>query len=164
MNKASLQDSFVKGRAQTNMDGFYNGKLLVLLPCTFLEHFAGFFVNFYLPWKGKYFYQKNHKGENILPKSAKKLLLLLPTKIIVDNSNSGGFHAFPFKTSLTKGVDDPVNVLHLDYDIPQNPPLIKRVVDEVVETEGGVFLGKAYLKEKNRQRLLAYFTLQKGTL
>jgi hypothetical protein len=52
-------------------------------------------------------------------------------------------------------------VLKIDYDRPGNPRLsIRRVLDELVQLDGGLYLGKAHLKWWwGRWQMVAYFTL-----
>jgi hypothetical protein len=62
---------------------------------------------------------------------------------------------------VTSGRLDPgVEVLRIDYDLPENPPLLRRIVDELVAVQAGVYLGQAILRRGNGGRRLAWFTLE----
>jgi hypothetical protein len=72
------------------------------------------------------------------------------------------YRAFAFRTYVAPGRADPDrNVLKIDYDRPGNPRLsIRRVLDELVQLDGGLYLGKAHLKWWwGRWQMVAYFTL-----
>jgi hypothetical protein len=51
-------------------------------------------------------------------------------------------------------------VLRIDYDLPENPPLLRRIVDELVAVQPGVYLGQAILRRSSGGRRLAWFTLE----
>jgi hypothetical protein len=70
---------------------------------------------------------------------------------------------YPFKTYVGKGlVDRSIEVLKIDYDIPQNPFWLKFILDEIVETEPNKFLGKVHLRFMSGITFtLGYFTLEK---
>lgn len=72
---------------------------------------------------------------------------------IFDASSSSGINVveekkiFPFKTYKNKGLTDKnLDVLTLDYNLPQNPFWVRAVVDEVVQHTLSKFTGKVYLK------------------
>lgn len=139
MNK---QKQFLRGKVPRNLDGFYKGELVEMFPKSFIEKLAHFVASFYLPWLGKTFFVKKQTGDNKLP--------FFP-------------HAFTFKTYEAKSIEGNIKVLVLDYDLPGNPAVVRRVVDELVEIDKGYLLGKAYVKGKKpvKPRLLAYFGLRK---
>ena len=57
------------------------------------------------------------------------------------------YRALRFTTSVAAGRLDPgVEVLRIDYDLPENPPLLRRIVDELVAVQPGVYLGQAILR------------------
>lgn len=155
-----LQQSFLKGTPAKDLDGFYKGALLQFIPTTPLESFAGLITKVWLPWYGKKFNKDKHSGINKLPSYViPPLRLLFGEKISGEDTNN--MFAFPFKTSTQKGLKDPMQVMQLDYDSPENPALVRNVVDELVTIGNNTYLGKAYLKKNNNVRLLAFFSLQK---
>lgn len=153
----SLSRSFQKGTPQ-KLDGFYRGTLLQLLPKTPAEQLGTLLSHLFLPWKGKEFFPKEQRGINILPSFISPFLSLVFPKA-VEKKDMKGVYAFPFKTRQTKGIQDTITVLRLDYDQPTNPPRVRQVVDEVVCIETDTFLGKAFLLEENTPRLVAFFKL-----
>lgn len=81
------------------------------------------------PWLGKSFNPESSSGINVI------------------SSNGDRKNVFPFKTeegiSLT---NKNLKVLKIDYDIKENPFWVRIVLDELVETSSGNYLGKAYLR------------------
>jgi hypothetical protein len=59
------------------------------------------------------------------------------------------------------GMLDQINVLQLNYDLPQNPPVVRKIIDEIVLVGNHEYLGKAYFMDKNMPRLVGYFRLKK---
>jgi hypothetical protein len=76
-------------------------------------------------WKGKEFDRAGQKGINIF--SARGIERRL----------------YPFSLSTGRGIKDrEIDVVKIDYDIDANPFWLRPVLDEVVEIEPGIFLGK----------------------
>lgn len=44
------------------------------------------------------------------------------------------------------GIDQDFQVIKIDYDLPENPWWLRLVVDEIVEVEPGLYLGKIHVK------------------
>lgn len=159
MNNPAFQKEFSTGMVPAELNGFYTGSLAMLFPRSFGEMFGSFFAEMYLPWSGKFFYGGHGMGDNILPSYLVPLLRFMFRDVHTKGADDGLFHAFPFKTSILHGLHDPIPVLQLNYDLIQNPPLVRSVIDEIVWVGEGKYLGKAHLKEKNSYRLVAYFRL-----
>lgn len=81
-------------------------------------------------WKGKVFDRANAKGINIF------------------GTRSGAEkEAYPFKTSVGKGLrDSEKDVLKIDYDLEGNPFWLRPALDEVVQVEPGILLGKLHYR------------------
>lgn len=80
-------------------------------------------------WMGKTFAAAENTGRNVFEKNGVRT------------------EKYPFKTYVTKGLRDPeLQVLAIDYDIPGNSFWLKWVLDEIVETAPGTYLGKAHLR------------------
>lgn len=91
------------------------------------------------PWMGKTFDRKNNVGTNNF----------LVGKITVEK--------FVFNTSLASGLQDThMNVLKVDYDNKNNSYFVRKILDEIVEIDTGVYLGKIHI------RLFSFFTLTVG--
>ncbi|MDD5068579.1 MAG: hypothetical protein PHS53_04540 [Candidatus Pacebacteria bacterium] len=54
---------------------------------------------------------------------------------------------YPFKTFFGPGIRDThLQVMKIDYDIPENPFWIRPILDEIVETAPGEYMGKLHLR------------------
>lgn len=60
---------------------------------------------------------------------------------------------------LHDGGDD---VLVLDYDVPENPPGIRQVVDELREIDTGLYLGTSNIAVGDDGRFMFYFGLEEA--
>lgn len=156
-----LSQQFLKGTCPKSLDGFYHGKLLELFPINIPEFLGDFVSKVWLPWYGKQFDSKNNNGNNVIPSYLSPLVTLRYGEKIILKKDSDTIHVLPFKTKITKGINDNINVLQLDYDIPENPEQVRTVVDELVKVAKNKYLGKAYLREDNTNRLVAFFSLEK---
>src|SRR5258706_3837317 len=133
-----LQNEFSKGKTPKDLEGFYEGSLALVLPTNTVEQIGSFISKLLLPWHGKTF--THNKGINNL---------------------SFGIKAFPFSTKITKGLEDNINVLQLNYDLAENPGKVRSIIDELTEVSKNTYLGKSFLKEKSGYRLVAFFLLKK---
>lgn len=101
---------------------FGQGRVPTRMPDGF---YAGSAAGYEGTWKGKEFDASNMKGVNIFRR------------------RNADRRLYPFSMSTGKGVSDTeLDVLRIDYDIDANPFWLRPVLDEVVEIEGGVLLGK----------------------
>jgi hypothetical protein len=80
----------------------------------------------------------------------------LPERELADR-----IEAFPFQTWVGPSVaGSGVTVLKIDYGRePTNPNLVRRVLDELVQLEDGVYLGKALIRIKSSYREVGFFRL-----
>src|SRR5580704_6090295 len=78
----------------------------------------------------------------------------------VNRVHLGGRHQlFPFLTRLEASVVDGQPALVLDYDLPDNPGLIRAIHDEVREVSPGLYLGPAMWKAAAGPTLVLWFAL-----
>lgn len=157
----TLEREFRSGSVPKPLDGFYRGELTLLLPVKPLEHIGGIISKIYLPWKGKTFDGEKSIGDNSLPRFMVPLLTLGNEKSFIVKEEGSIVRVFPFKTKIAKSMGGKIDVFQLDYNLPQNPPAVRKVVDELVEVGRNSYLGKAFLKENDSYRLVAFFRLQK---
>lgn len=94
-----------------------------------------------LSWKGKVFNAQDNSGVNKINDSER----------------------YKFKTYGGKGLQDKnLEVLRLDYNISENPLWLRPVLDEIVETKPGVYLGKIHVRIiPGLPFTLGYFNLEK---
>jgi hypothetical protein len=71
----------------------------------------------------------------------------------------GRHQLFPFQTRFGPSVIDGRRAILLDYDLPDNPLLIRKIHDEVREVSPGVFLGPAMWKSAKERTLVLWFAL-----
>jgi hypothetical protein len=102
-------------------------------------------VNAKTNWLGKKFNKEEATGINVFAK---------------DETQE---ERYKFKTYVAKGLADPsIEVLKIDYNIPGNPFWLRLILDEIVETEPGKYLGKLHLRLLPRLSFaLGFFSLRK---
>ncbi len=66
---------------------------------------------------------------------------------------------FPFHTRFGASAVDGEPTLILDYDLPRNPPYIRKIHDEIREVAPGIFLGPAMWKGATGKALVLWFGL-----
>jgi hypothetical protein len=72
----------------------------------------------------------------------------------------GRHHVFPFHTRVAASAIDGAPCVALDYDLPDNPGVIRKIHDEVREVSPGLFLGPAMWKRaKGQPALVLWFAL-----
>ena len=136
---------------QAAPEGFYNGSAYLL---------GGGPV----PWLGKSFDSANSLGFNIFtPQGAGLLKILTPLYKLFRKNTEGNTDAFFFKTRTEPALKDgAIDVIKLDYDSAENPFLIRIILDEIVETAPGQYLGKVHLKVfPGVYSTIGFFGLQK---
>ena len=126
----------------TNEKKFLSGSIKLPLPEGF---YKGKVTAYYGSWKGKEFDSLNSSGINVFQATPKDQKL------------------YPFKTFVAKGLrDTTIDVLVLDYNLPENPWWLRHIRDEIVQVDKGVFFGKLFLEViPGHPFALGYFTLQK---
>ncbi len=79
------------------------------------------------------------------------------------NANGTVTEKYPFKTSIGKGIRDTnLDVIKIDYNIPNNPFWLRSVLDEMVEVAPGKYLGKVHLRLGTLFSVaIGYFRLEK---
>jgi hypothetical protein len=97
----------------------------------------------WFPWGGKTFAGRGASGAGV-----NRLHLF------------GRHHLFPFHTRSAASAIDGAPCIALDYDLPDNPGVIRKIHDEVREVSPGLFLGPAMWKRaKGRPALVLWFAL-----
>lgn len=139
--------TYIVGKSRRQAD-FINGKLPTLPPDGFYKGSAYLLGSGPVPWLGKSFEAGNAKGFNIFtPKGASLLKLLTPLYKLFRVNADGNTDAYYFKTSTGPAFKDRgIDTFKLDYDSPENPFLIRIILDEIVEVAPQEFLGKVHVK------------------
>lgn len=146
---AELGARYARGTCPEDMrtlDGDPTGRMLsvVGIDATALrDPLARFAAADAFPWEGKSFRsQSADTGRGI-----NRVLL-------------GGRHLlFPFATHFAPSRLDGRPCVTLDYDLPDNPGLIRAIHDEVREVAPGLFLGPAMWKGSDGERFVLWFAL-----
>jgi hypothetical protein len=90
--------------------------------------YQGTVQNYRGTWRGKSFDRATATGINVFVKSTSETELI---------------EQYPFKTYRGKGLQDTrLDVFKIDYNVPANPIWLRPIVDEIVETRPGHYLGK----------------------
>lgn len=96
----------------------------------------------HFPWRGKSFEPHGETaGEGI-------------NRVVSDR-----VRLFRFETSIGKSRAGDFDAFQLNYDLPENPGIIRRIEDELRELRPGLWLGQAYARVLGKPRLVLYFGL-----
>jgi hypothetical protein len=118
-----------------------------------------------MPWKGKCFDAAHASGDNIFTRDSLTLAhIYWPLYRAYRYEGAETYRAFSFQTYLAPGLADPDRqVLKIDYNQETNPSLsVRRVLDELVQVDNYLYLGKAHLRWWwGPWQLVAYFSLVK---
>ena len=71
----------------------------------------------------------------------------------------GRHQLFPFVTRICPSVVDGAPCVVLDYDLPDNPGVIRSIHDEIREIDRGLYLGPAMWKTRHGPKLVLWFSL-----
>ncbi len=141
MDARSLADLYARGtvpQALASLDGDLVGRMLAVRGLDRGAPFhaiASFARSMRFPWAGKSFRSKDSGHGTGINR--------------IDFGHSGGRHrVFPFETRMGASVVDGHPAVILDYDLADNPPMIRAIHDEVREIVPGMFLGPACMKRK----------------
>ena len=164
---AALNEIFRAGSPPNlPLEGDYKGQLVALDVAPGLNQFIEMITSRWMPWKGKTFYATQASGIKIFTRDSLMLAhIFWPLYRGYRDEIAERYRAFTFRTHLAPGLTDPDRqVLKLDYNIKGNPSLsIRRVLDEVVQVDSALYLGKAHLHWWwGKWQLVAYFSLSKN--
>ena len=164
---AALNEIFRAGSPPNPpLNGEYTGKLVALDVAPGLNQFIEMITSRWLPWKGKFFDAAHASGDNIFTRDSLLLAhIWWPLYRGYKDESMERYRAFAFRTYLAPGLTDPDReILKLDYNLEGNPSLsVRRVLDELVQVEPGLYLGKAHLRWWwSKWQLVAYFSLAKN--
>lgn len=143
MSKDELDRLFAEGDtpAIDGLEGVSEGRVLAGRGALRAEPVRRLVNNPFLPWKGKHV--DGRHGSN---------------RFEVGPLERKGFEFDMYVTeSLVNPEDD---VLIFDYDTPENPPGIRRIRDDLVEVDDGLFLGTSNVRVGDGYRFLIYFALE----
>lgn len=149
-----------------SLQGRHAGAMNVIDIAPGFTPFFQWLADLWMPWKGKTFDFARERGENIFTNDSYLLARLFnPLYRGFKPDTAKTYRAFAFRTYLAPGVMDPDRmVLKIDYNLKENPALtVRRVLDELVQLEDGLYLGKAHVhwwgSPAGTWQTVAYFSL-----
>lgn len=131
-----------------DLRGPLRGRMLAvpMLPAAVASQVRRFAGSDTFPWRGKTFTPRDaHAGEGM------------------NRVFSDALELFRFETSIGPSRHDGAPAFQLDYDLPENPGLIRRIEDEVRELEPGLWLGQAWLRSGAKLDFVLWFALADAT-
>jgi hypothetical protein len=145
-----LMDLYRGGRTPTleALDGKMVGRMLAVPRAqephvkAVLEKFARSRV---FPWQGKTFKHETSNHGHGVNRLLGERVTWFRFHTFVGRSHAGDFDA-----------------VHLDYSHDGNPPVVRKVKDEVREVGPGLYLGLAYLSMKDGEHLGCFFGIAKS--
>lgn len=137
-------------------EGFLRGRILTAVVDPY-GTFVGELCRF---WLGKRF--RGGAGMNVVTPGARPLLRTLAYSQPLERASDGNLEGFPFAVRVDNGWADPdIEVVALDYGVDSNPsPLLRRLRDELVHVEDGLFLGKILYRVGESYRPVGFFSLE----
>ncbi|MGH7280059.1 MAG: hypothetical protein ACRELY_00925 [Polyangiaceae bacterium] len=148
LSSSDLDHMYRRGKCPASIDdvaGLPRGRMLAVrglgrgTASRLIRRFAG---SAGFPWGGKTFMSHGKNGEG------------------VNRIHLGGRHTlFPFKLAIGPSVVDGSDAVILDYDLPDNPWVIRQIHDEVREVAPGLLMGPAMWKTKGKPSLVLWFAL-----
>lgn len=162
---AALNQLFRQGAPPSPaLNGRYRGSLLALDLAPGLTQFTQAVTARWLPWRGKTFNAEQEAGDNIFTRDSLRLAhIYWPGYSAYQDDGAVTYRAFRFRTCVAPGLADPDRqVLKIDYNLPENPAAtIRHVLDELVQIDETIYLGKAHLRWWwGRWQMVAFFALQ----
>jgi hypothetical protein len=157
-----LGDLFASGKVpDLPLQGFLRGRLVAMTVWPPFDAGVRRIAGLWMPWLGKSFDPETSSGINVLHKNAAVPIKMLFPRHPPRRDLGDRIEAFPFKTRAEVGTVDPeTKVLKIDYDFDPNPGFIIRdLLDELVQIDDGVFLGKILFRWRGLYRPIGYFSL-----
>jgi hypothetical protein len=150
------------GPPEPELDGPYRGMLVAPPALKGADPLLRAATRAWMPWVGKRFDAKTARGDNLLLRSARVPARLIWPAYRLEEADSRHLSGFRFRTWTGPGEIDPgVDVLKIDYDSADNPrPLVRDILDELVQVVPGVYLGKVLLRRGGRPRPIGWFALE----
>ncbi len=159
-----LEEMFRAGRTpDPPPEGFLKGRLVTTAISDGVDAFGRKISEMWMPWLGKSFDPSTDSGVNVLVKSARGPMRVVWPNYVPERELADRIEAFPFRTRVAPGELDPeVSVLKIDYNIEANPNLlIRRILDELVQIDDGIYLGKVLLRRQGAFKSIGFFSLER---
>lgn len=160
---AALDDLFRDGSApDPQPEGFKRGELITMSVTRPSDATVRGISSMYMPWLGKSFDPSSQSGVNILKPNATGPMKVLWWNYTPEREMADRVEVFPFRTRIDRGAVDPdLQVLKIDYDFDANPAfIIRRILDELVQIDESLYLGKILFRTKQAWHPIGFFSLQ----
>lgn len=143
-------------------DGFLQGRFITMSLTAGTDALTRRIARAWMPWYGKKFDAAASEGVNVLAPSARGPMKLLWPSYTPARELADRIEAFPFKNRVDTGAVDPdIKVFKIDYDFEANPQLlIRRILDELVQVDDALYLGKILFRRGSGFRPIGFFTLE----
>lgn len=160
---SDIERFFAAGTVPEGLAGFHRGRLVATTLGYGLDFLPKTLTRLWMPWKGKTFDAAAAEGRNVFSARGRFVARLLwPRYRGIAPFGPGLDIAFRFVTSAAESAaHQGLRVLRIDYDLPDNPAWpIRRVLDELIRVDEGLYLGQALLRLGERWRRAAWFSLE----
>ena len=158
-----LESCFAGGKAAEGLVGHRRGRLLATTLGYGLDGVVEALGRVWMPWRGKVFLPHAAEGLILFTPGGRRLIRAAFPKYQGFSDVEEGTSAFRFVTGVGPSVTHPgTSVLRLDYHtITENPSFpVRRVLDELVQVEHGLYLGQALLWRGGSPRRVAWLSLE----
>jgi hypothetical protein len=163
---AELESCFAEGKPAEGLVGFRAGRLLATTVGYGLDGVLESVGRVWSPWLGKEFSRQAPEGLNVFTRGGRRAIRIVFPRYRGLTPGERGASGFRFVTSIGRSDTHPgTSVLRLDYrPVTANPSFpVRRVVDELVQVEAGIFLGQALVVWGGSLRRVAWFSLETVT-
>lgn len=158
-----LESCFTDGTPAEGLVGSRKGRLLATTVGYGLDGAFEGLGRLWMPWRGKHFSRSAAEGVNLFTRGGRRAIRTAFPRYGGLEDDEQGASAFRFVTSVGPSVTHPGRtVLRLDYrNVTGNPAFpVRRVVDELVQLDEGLFLGQALMARGGKLRRVAWFSLE----
>jgi hypothetical protein len=159
----ALNEMFRDGTApEPQPEGFLAGRLVTMSLWGPSDALARRVADMWMPWLGKSFDPATQTGVNVLIPSARGPMKAFWPSYVPERETEDRIEAFPFKTRIAPGEVDPeVQVLKIDYNSDPNPNfMIRRILDELVQVDEKLYLGKILFRRQGSWLPIGFFSLE----
>ncbi|MDQ3210354.1 MAG: hypothetical protein M3Q20_04105 [Actinomycetota bacterium] len=163
---AELQGCFGAGKPAEGLVGFRRGRLIATTCGYGVDGPFEGLARLWMPWRGQHFSRQAAEGVNLFTVGGRRAIRTAFPRYRGFGDDEQGTSAFRFVTSVAPSVSHPdVTVLRLDYrSVRENPSFpIRKVLDELVQIDVGLYLGQELMTWGGRPHRVAWFSLEPGT-
>jgi hypothetical protein len=160
---SEVEALFQGGKPAEGLIGAYKGRVIATTIGYGLDGAAEGIARLWMPWRGKEFSRQAAEGVNLFTTGGRRAIRTAYPRYRGLADSEDGASAFTFETSVGPSASRPgLTVLRLDYRaVAGNPAFpVRRILDEVVQVQPGLYLGQALMTWGGRLRRVAWFSLE----